>query len=790
MNRFAHILFLPPLLSAGLLAQADTTKFPWPDPAFTSSKPINGTFSEYRNTLSANHFHSGVDIGEGDGNPVYPSLSGVVHSLSSSDGNNNFVRVKTQIGSQWKHISYVHINPVVDLSVGDAVTAGSTVLGHIISGQGHVHFTERELVSSENASGVEINAIRSGGGLTPFDDPYTPVIDEANILFRQATTGSFVPAATLYGKIEIVVKISERNGPGSPGGTQTNNGTYAAGFRLRDVDTSAIIYEPPDAGLRFRFDRKPLDSYADSVFLPYPYSSTSAHFYRLTSGLGAQSVSTTRTAPTGYVDVSLLPEGPYILEIFTDDTRGNTDVAWIPVTVTHQDLIPPSRPTFRSVTVDNSGAMSVRWVQNSDPDLGGFRLYYRRGSVWTLAAPESLLTAGMTSYVFPSPPPFLQPSDSLNRFALALTAVDTAADPNESAQSDVYYTAFPWFTDASESSVNTRLDLPILIVDGFDRFGGSGSWSQPTHNFAEDLGSHLPNLVPVSTCSNEEIGSAAISLSDHHSIFWISGDESTTDETLTSTEQQYVKGYLETGGNFFISGSEIGWDLGRSAFSSAADIAFYEGYFKASYVYDGSTSMYAAQGVASTVFNGLSVTFGQTYPEDYPDDINPANGSQAVLTYNATRDGVNPRIAGIAYDGVFGSGTVPGKIVYIAFPIETIGSTIQRRTLVERVVGYFGIPTSVERVGAVVPSVFFLSQNYPNPFNPTTAFSLEVPERGNVSVSVYDILGRSVSTLMDGMYEGGTYSVSWNAAGHPSGTYFAVAQTAQSRRVRKILLIK
>jgi hypothetical protein len=96
----------------------------------------------------------------------------------------------------------------------------------------------------------------------------------------------------------------------------------------------------------------------------------------------------------------------------------------------------------------------------------------------------------------------------------------------------------------------------------------------------------------------------------------------------------------------------------------------------------------------------------------------------------------------------------------------------------------------VDRLQSEVPSVFRLSQNYPNPFNPTTTFSLTIPERGKVGVHVFDLLGRRVATLMDDVYDAGSYSVSWNAEGQPSGTYFAVAQTAQARQVRKILLLR
>jgi len=267
----------------------------------------------------------------------------------------------------------------------------------------------------------------------------------------------------------------------------------------------------------------------------------------------------------------------------------------------------------------------------------------------------------------------------MNSVPLALAAVDTASPPNVSAFSDIYAVSFPWFTNAPGPSVTTRLQLNILIVDGFDRFGGYGSWPSPTHDFVKLLDDALPALVPVSSCSNEAVVSGSVDLSNYHAVFWILGDESTADHTLTSAEQAKVETYLESGGRLFISGSEIGWDLGRThAASEAGDLAFYQDYLKAQFVDDGTATTTAAQGISGTFFEGLTVTIGQTYTEDYPDDIQPISGASAALIYNAQRPDGSPRLAGLTYAGAFGSSIFLGKLVYLAFPIETIGSPIYR----------------------------------------------------------------------------------------------------------------
>lgn len=70
-----------------------------------------------------------------------------------------------------------------------------------------------------------------------------------------------------------------------------------------------------------------------------------------------------------------------------------------------------------------------------------------------------------------------------------------------------------------------------------------------------------------------------------------------------------------------------------------------------------------------------------------------------------------------------------------------------------------------------VAEKFTLSQNYPNPFNPVTNIRFSIPERGTVSLKVFDMLGKEVSNLVDGNFAIGTYEVNFDAKGFGSGTY-------------------
>ena len=773
------------LLGSSLWAQGDQVMYQWPVPPFAVSRNINGTFCEYRNTLSANHFHNGADIGEPDNNPVYSGLDGVVHSLSTTDGSNNYVRIRTNTGGFWKHISYVHIQPNPALSPGSPVQAGVTILGTIYPGMGHVHLTERELVTGQSETGVEINALRNGGGLTPYVDTYTPVIDRSTIQYRQQGLGTLIPGTTLFGKVDISIRVNERNGPGSPGGTQTNNGTFMIGYRLWSGDSTTVMFEPPDGGLRYRFDRKPLDSDVDIAFLGVPYSSTSAHYYYVTNGSGASAVNSFRQVVDSWFDTESLPEGPYVLEIFAEDTRGNTDAALFPIEITRKDLLPPSIPELRTVLVDSlAQSIQMAWDPSPEPDLKGYRISYLSTTGWTTLIDETVLTQYSTSYEF----------TDMNQFSnrpglgiqLRVTAVDTVTPPNESPPSDMYFAQGPGVIDISDHS-------SFLIVDGFDRFGGSGSWQQPTHNFTISYGTSLQQtLGRVSSCSNESVLSSSVDLSRYDAVIWFLGDESTTDRTFTSAEQTKIQHYLEQGGRFLVSGSEVGWDLGRShSASEPGDMAFFSNYLKASYVYDGDAGMRTATGVAGSPIASLTFTFGQVYPEDWPDDISPLGGASAFMTYNTNRTDGTPRIAAVTYAGTFGPGTVPGNLAYLAFPFETILSQLQRDTLMTAVLQTFGLISGVD-VAREPETVmeWHLSENYPNPFNPETVLELRVPEEGEVSVRIFDMLGREVETLLNERVRPGTCTLRWNASRLASGVYYAHLEAGSVVQTRKLMLVK
>ena len=90
-----------------------------------------------------------------------------------------------------------------------------------------------------------------------------------------------------------------------------------------------------------------------------------------------------------------------------------------------------------------------------------------------------------------------------------------------------------------------------------------------------------------------------------------------------------------------------------------------------------------------------------------------------------------------------------------------------------------------------VPNQFELSQNYPNPFNPSTSITFSLPADSKVSLNIYDISGRLVSTLINNEFKTANYyTVTFNGSNLSSGTYFYKIQTERNSETKKMLLIK
>jgi len=97
--------------------------------------------------------------------------------------------------------------------------------------------------------------------------------------------------------------------------------------------------------------------------------------------------------------------------------------------------------------------------------------------------------------------------------------------------------------------------------------------------------------------------------------------------------------------------------------------------------------------------------------------------------------------------------------------------------------------------GKGTPVTYNLAQNFPNPFNPTTTISYSLPERSNVVLKIYDMLGREVKTLINEEQSEGNYNITWNGdtnygAKVASGMYLYRIEAGKFNQVKKMILLK
>jgi hypothetical protein len=339
----------------------------------------------------------------------------------------------------------------------------------------------------------------------------------------------------------------------------------------------------------------------------------------------------------------------------------------------------------------------------------------------------------------------------------------------------------------SESSWSNVLGLSkyqdmkkILIVDGIER--DLGGWRGNGNAFVTLYGKALTPLnLSFESVKNSQTTAANFTLNNYSAVYWMLGDESTVNETFSASEQSAVKKYLENGGCLFVSGSEIGWDLFNKG--SASDKTFYSEYLKASFVADNASAAKAV-GQDSSAFSGTALNFGQTYTVGYPDVISAIGGSKACMLYSTGTT------AGIQYTGKFGSSEKKGRLIYLAFPLESTANDSAFNSVIKKASSYFSSESSAVQKDAAMPIAYSLSQNYPNPFNPSTCINYSLPRTGHVSIKIYDMLGKEITTLVNTTMSAGNHSIGFNAEGCASGMYMYRIKADNFTMTKKMVLLK
>ena len=352
----------------------------------------------------------------------------------------------------------------------------------------------------------------------------------------------------------------------------------------------------------------------------------------------------------------------------------------------------------------------------------------------------------------------------------------------------------------------------IAAGDGsFDTMVVQGAWPRLSHNGrylafhrGSDANKTRQNLLVRDLQSDSE------TVIYYNNDYLVNFCWTPNDSTLFfdfSCSMYYWHLHAPSSGGYFSSDC---YDDGPSARGDSGAIAFHNYYNGIMLVDAGAANRRVVPNTAPHDYwptwspDGQWLSFGRpAISSDYPNVVNyykirPDGTGLTQLTFLSGADTNKFMPTGEwTSDGKFI--VAPGYLdgVHGIFAIPTDGSGIVRELTISK-----GAPpdfvgtvtpggTSLDvRETETTPRSYELKQNYPNPFNPSTDIRYHIADSRLVNLTVYDILGRAVATLVDGVVEAGTHTVTWNASGHSSGVYFYRLTAGTFVQLRKMILLK
>jgi len=281
-----------------------------------------------------------------------------------------------------------------------------------------------------------------------------------------------------------------------------------------------------------------------------------------------------------------------------------------------------------------------------------------------------------------------------------------------------------------------------------------------------------------------------------------------------------IRSWIEAGGNYILAGDEwlgaqTGWvDLTYSPGSFQYDIL---GIAADHNDISGGHGVSRLLTVANDSISGamhtyladsLELNYDPVYElgfTNWLDGVTPVTGvNVAFYGLSGQIDSLNnpPVDADTFATGIYHTLSGGGKVVFLTFdPLAT--NTTAPNTVpnyhwigvesygpLQAAIGWVLGTTATDESDTFMPQQLTLHQNYPNPFNPVTTIRYELPERTDIRMTIYDLLGREVAVLEDGVQGPGIGEVRWNAANVASGIYFYQIRAGEFVQTRKMVVLK
>ncbi len=312
---------------------------------------------------------------------------------------------------------------------------------------------------------------------------------------------------------------------------------------------------------------------------------------------------------------------------------------------------------------------------------------------------------------------------------------------------------------------------------------------QPTILLVDDCGAtsylsyvdgYIENLISAAEVidADHEIPSLE-TMSDFDVTIWITGDNR---NPLNAAEVSVLTNHLDNGGKVVLSGQYIGPQL-----SDYTDLSFLLGVSESI----DSTGARGIQGVnGQPLSDGLMsalVGAGGANNQTAPSGIVPTNMAEALYTY----------IGSDAVAAVWNETPNEGVAVYMGFGLEAISgisTSAPGEDILYPILNAMGVTLDVEgpenQAVQEMPVTFELEAPYPNPFNPQTHIAYTLPQTSDVSLKVYNLNGREVMTLMQGVRTAGRHEMVVDLSGFASGLYLVKLESSFGTSVQKAWLVK
>jgi len=353
----------------------------------------------------------------------------------------------------------------------------------------------------------------------------------------------------------------------------------------------------------------------------------------------------------------------------------------------------------------------------------------------------------------------------------------------------------------------------ILFLNDFGGRGGENEWYSALNNIGllvgEDYDVYYTN-APSGGLTNGIGGRAShLLLADYDDILYTSGNLGAL--TILNHEDgndvSVLTNWLDLGDkDIFLTGDGLASDLSQSG---SASLTFLEDYMGVAVVAPNVRPFIGNQATplvkvdpGNPVFNNTLATwiaFGGCLQINTFDAVHPFGTGLRLAEFDDPAGGQYPYSA--ATLNIMDSGSraisMPVDLMFVYTDPDAAGNALPGRAqLLRDVLTYFGIAGDPQNVSPVPPTITFRTSNYPNPFNPSTTIKYSMPTAGHLKLSIYNVRGQLVKTMIDGNRPAGAdQTIVWDGTnnqggGVSAGIYFYEARTGGEVKVRKMALVK